>query len=312
MQKQKPDHHQTHQPVLLESVLEYLKPKAGESYLDLTAGYGGHAAKILELTKAPKKAVLVDRDQEAIDYLKTQFGKDSVQLMHTDFYSAAKTLLEQGRTFDLILADLGLSSPHLDNASRGFSFKRPGPLDMRMDQNQDLTANQVVNNWNQADLAHIFRLYGEEPKAGKAAEAVVNNRPISSTKHLSEVLASVLPFKRGKTHPATRIFQALRIAVNNELELLNRSLPLLIELLSVGGRIVVISFHSLEDRAVKQALKDKAEGKYSAEIEILTPSPVSPSAKEIAFNPRARSARLRSAVKNKNKEGAYSAYPGKK
>lgn len=290
---------QTHKPVLLNSVIAVLGPKKGESYLDLTAGYGGHAAEVFKYTEAPQKAVLVDRDKQAVDFLSQHFAKNKVQILHSDFYEAAKELLKSGRQFDLILADLGLSSPHLEKASRGFSISNPGPLDMRMDQRQDLTADKVVNEWDIADLLQIIRLYGEEPRANKIAQAIINSRPITSTAQLGEVIAKAASWRPGKIHPATRVFQAIRIAVNDELELLEKALPLLLDLLAEQGRIAIISFHSLEDRLVKQAFKDRAEGQYSAELKLLTKNPISANHDEIVFNPRSRSAKLRAAAKIK-------------
>ena len=154
-----------HFPVLLDSVLKVLDPKPGQSYLDVTAGYGGHAAAILERTLHPENAVLVDRDQMAIDHLENVFLGSGVQIMHTDFLSAAQELFSQERTFDLVLLDLGVSSPHLNTASRGFSFRLDAPLDMRMDQRQELTADMVVNQFSAEELARILQIYGEEPKA---------------------------------------------------------------------------------------------------------------------------------------------------
>lgn len=293
---------QKHQAVLVPEVLKLLNPQAGNSYVDMTAGYGGHAAEVIKQTGAPQKTVLVDRDQAAIDDLNEQFGKSGVQILHDDFYSASRQLLKERKQFDLILADLGLSSPHINIASRGFSFVSTGPLDMRMDQRQATTAYQVVNDWDKSQLETILRELGEEPRAQRVAEAIVKNRPITSTTGLAEVVSSVLP-RTGKIHPATKVFQAIRVAVNSELELLDKTLPLWLELLKPGGRIAVISFHSLEDRLVKQFFKDKSEGRYSAELKLLTKNPVSPSANEIVLNPRARSAKLRAAVKIKRKKG---------
>jgi 16S rRNA (cytosine1402-N4)-methyltransferase len=284
-----------HVPVLVEAVLSNLDPKQGESYLDLTAGYGGHARAILEQDKAPEKATLVDRDANAIRAL-ADFERRGVTLIHGDFLSASQNLQGEGRRFDIILADLGVSSPHLDNADRGFAFGLDGPLDMRMDQSQTLDAATVVNTYSTEDLERIIREYGEEPRARTIAHAIVEARPHSSTMSLAETIRRVMP-RGSKTHPATRTFQALRIAVNNELELLRASLPIWFDLLESDGRLGVISFHSLEDRIVKQAFADAAGDRYDADLMLLTKRPVIADRQELVFNPRARSAKFRAVVK---------------
>lgn len=284
---------------MLQEVLTVLDPKEEEKYLDLTAGYGGHAAAVLERTLRKPHFTLVDRDQNAIAHLQSKFGAD-VEILHKDFLTAAQELHTAGRRYDLILADLGVSSPHLDTASRGFSLKTDGPLDMRMDERQSLTAADVVNSYDEAELARILRVYGEEPRATKIARLIVEHRPITTTHQLADIVARAWP-GHSKVHPATRTFQAVRIAVNDELELLTRALPIWIDLLAPGGRIAIISFHSLEDRIVKQALKDAAGDRYDAILQLLTKQPVTAGADELVFNPRARSAKLRAAVKIKTK-----------
>ncbi|MEJ0073798.1 MAG: 16S rRNA (cytosine(1402)-N(4))-methyltransferase RsmH [Candidatus Saccharibacteria bacterium] len=284
-----------HVPVLVDAVLQYLDPKDGESYLDLTAGYGGHAAKILERTNAPQKATLVDRDASAITALK-KLEAEGAGLVHRDFLGASEVLAGEGATFDIILADLGVSSPHLDTAARGFAFALDGPLDMRMDQSQTLDAATVVNTYSTDDLIRIIREYGEEPRARTIANAIQEARPLESTRRLADVIRAVMP-KGGKSHPATRTFQALRIAVNDELELLRAGLPVWLSLLSPGGRLGVISFHSLEDRIVKQAFQEVAGDRYDAEYSLLTKRPVVAERHEIVSNPRARSAKFRAVVK---------------
>lgn len=291
-----------HVPVLLGPVLQYLDPQAGERYLDLTAGYGGHAEQILARTNALSKAVLVDRDEHAQAVL-ARFSAQGVRLLHQDFLGASQQLHEAGEQFDLILADLGVSSPHLDNAARGFAFGKDGPLDMRMDQRQTLTAETVVNTYSADDLTRIIRTYGEEPRAAAIARAIVEHRPIATTSELAAIIRSAFPARqaaRSKTHPATKAFQAIRIAVNDELELLRASLPLWFDLLAPGGRIGIISFHSLEDRIVKQAFQQVAGDRYDAALQLLTKKPVVADDTELVFNPRARSAKLRAAVKNKH------------
>jgi len=284
-----------HIPVLVEPVLQYLNPIEGESYLDLTAGYGGHARVILERTKAPERATLVDRDANAIAAL-AEFERQGVSLIHRDFLSTSQGLQAEGKRFNIILADLGVSSPHLDNAARGFAFGQDGPLDMRMDQTQTLDAATVVNTYSVDDLQRIIREYGEEPRAKTIAHAIVEARPLHSTQQLADVVRKVMP-KGSKTHPATRTFQGLRIAVNDELELLRASLPLWVTLLEPKGRLGIISFHSLEDRIVKQTFAELAGDRYDAELTLLTKRPVVAAKQELVFNPRARSAKFRAVVK---------------
>jgi 16S rRNA (cytosine1402-N4)-methyltransferase len=286
-----------HLPVLLAEVLQLLDPQINDSYLDLTAGYGGHAAAILERTQQPSSAVLIDRDQFAINELQHIFGPD-VEIRHEDFLSAAREILSAGRQFDLILADLGVSSPHLDDDERGFSLRVSGPLDMRMDQQQALTAADIVNTYSEAQLVTLLKEYGEEPKAKQIARLIVGNRPLGTTAQLAAIVAKAWP-GYSRVHPATRTFQALRIAVNDELSLLEQSLPLWLQLLAPDGRIAIISFHSLEDRLVKQVLTQTAGDRYDAELHLLTKRPITASPNELAFNPRARSAKLRAAVKIK-------------
>lgn len=289
-----------HVPVLSHEVLELLAPQPGESYLDLTAGAGGHAGAVIELTKSPEQAALIDRDPEAVRILRKKFA--DVSVLQSDFRSALELLAEQGKRYDMILADLGVSSLHLDTSARGFSFSKPGPLDMRMDARQALNADEIVNTWNEADLADVLFRYGQERKSRKIARAIVVSRPIHSTDQLAVVVAKCYRF-RGRIHPATRTFQALRIAVNDELNQLAQALPLMLELLAPGGRLAIISFHSLEDRLVKQAFKQAADAGYEAQIRLLTKKPVTASANEIVSNPRARSAKLRAVAKIKNRKG---------
>ena len=286
----------THFPVLLEQVLANLDPKKGETYLDLTAGYGGHANAVLERTLQKPHSTLVDRDQNAIDYLSRTFEGTGIEIIHKDFLTASQELIQQGRQYDLILADLGVSSPHLDNADRGFSLRVDGPLDMRMDNRQSLTAEEIVNTYSTDQLAAIIHTYSEEPRANKIARLIAENRPFASTTQLAEVVARAWP-GYSKVHPATRTFQALRIAVNDELEILRKSLPLWIDLLAPGGRIAVISFHSLEDRIVKQAFMEAAGDRYDAVLRLLHKQPLTADEHELVFNPRSRSAKLRVAAK---------------
>lgn len=289
--------HDLHQPVLLEATLDLLDPHKGESYLDLTAGYGGHAAAFLDRTGMQTSATLVDRDDYAIGKL-SRFSDDGVTLMHTDFVSATKALVEQGRQFDIVLVDLGVSSPQLDQSERGFSFKQGGPLDMRMDRRQEVTAEKLVNTLSARELTRIIRDYGEEPtgQAKRIADAIVRSRPLRTTEELAELIKQNTYSGWKKIHPATRTFQALRIAVNRELDQIEQALPLLPQLLNKGGRLGIISFHSLEDRLVKHYFAEQAGSGYEAELKILTKKPID-GARHDVHNPRARSAKLRAAVK---------------
>ncbi|MDR2524099.1 MAG: 16S rRNA (cytosine(1402)-N(4))-methyltransferase RsmH [Candidatus Nomurabacteria bacterium] len=291
---------QLHIPVLVDEVVRFLAPGKGDSYLDLTAGYGGHARAIIERTAAPDQATLVDRDENAISELNFQCGftNGGTRLVHSDFLSAAKNLHDEGRRFDMILLDIGVSSPQLDRAERGFSFMNDGELDMRMDQATGRTAAEIVNRSSEKDLRDIIVQHGEEsPKtAQKIAHAIRLNRPINTTGELAKTIEKVLP-RTGKIHPATRTFQALRIVVNDELRQLEQTLPIAMELLNSGGRLVVVSFHSLEDRIVKRFMNEHAHVGFESELDLLTKKPITASSDELAYNPRARSAKLRAAVK---------------
>jgi 16S rRNA (cytosine1402-N4)-methyltransferase len=289
----------THKPVLLKEVLDCLAPTPGDSYLDLTAGYGGHARKVLDATGAPDKTVLVDRDENAVDVLRNEFASQGVQIIHDEFLSTLERLTGESRSFDLILADLGVSSPHLEQGERGFSFRQSGPLDMRMDERQSMSAAQIVNEYSEAELAQILRKYGEEPQARRIARVIVERRPIENTSQLAQIIENAAGWraKHAKTHPATRAFQAIRIAVNDEINQLQKALPLMLRSLAPGGRLAVISFHSLEDRLVKQFLADHSGNRYDAELKLLTKKPITASQVEIVSNPRARSAKLRAAAK---------------
>ncbi|AKM80899.1 TPA: 16S rRNA (cytosine(1402)-N(4))-methyltransferase RsmH [Candidatus Saccharibacteria bacterium] len=297
MSKEHPPHQNLHVPVLLEATLDSLHPIEGENYLDLTAGYGGHAERFLEVTKNFSDSVLVDRDDYAIARL-SRFEQEGVRLMHTDFVSAAKALVEEGKQFDIVLADLGVSSPQLDQGERGFSFKNSGPLDMRMDRRQEVSAETLVNTLTADELIRIIRDYGEEPHgfAKRIAEAIVVNRPFTSTEELAELIKQQHRGKWTKVHPATRTFQALRIAVNQELRQVEELLPLLPRLLKNQGRVGIISFHSLEDRLVKRYFKEQIDAGLEAELQILTKKPLDGATYDV-HNPRSRSSKFRAAVK---------------
>lgn len=286
-----------HTPVLLSEVLAGLSPAKNESYLDLTAGYGGHASEILDVTRNYKDSVLIDRDEFAAEHLRKKFG-EGITIRNEDFYNAVLQLVECGKTFDIILADFGVSSPQLDMEERGFSFKHDGPLDMRMDRRQSLTASDIVNKWSERELAQIFTDYGEE-KPGRAkmlAREIVHHRPIKTTKQLADIIVG--KSKYSKVHPATRIFQAIRIVVNDELAEIEKTLPLLPKLLNKGGRVGIITFHSLEDRLVKEYFKEASSFGEESELSIINKKPITAESQELVINPRARSAKLRVAKRN--------------
>lgn len=287
-----------HTPVLLDAVIDVLKPEIGESYLDLTAGYGGHANAIIARTNAPQQAILVDRDPMATTVLSQRF-KNGEQVMQTSYVDAATALVAEGKQFAMILIDLGVSSPQLDVASRGFSFQS-GPLDMRMDQIQNISAETIINRTSEKELVRILMEYGEErlSSARAIAQAIVRNRPLATTTQLAEVVLSTHRGKWQRVHPATRTFQAIRIAVNDELGQIEQVLPLTSRLLADGGRIAVISFHSLEDRLVKRYFAEQASAGYEAELQLLTKKGIRGATDDV-HNPRARSATLRAAVKIK-------------
>ncbi len=295
-----------HKPVLLESVLAVLQPQKGEVYFDGTAGYGGHAGVVLDRIGEEGRAVLVDRDADAIRHLDERFH-GRAELLQCDFLEAAERLEDEGVLLDMVLLDLGVSSPQLDRTERGFSFKGSADLDMRMDRSQSLTAETVVNTYPQPRLESLIRDYGEEHRYRAVARAIVAARPLKTTGELSEVIRSVVG-RSGDIDPATRTFQAIRIEVNAELTLLKSALPRLTRLLRPGGRIAVISFHSLEDRIVKQFFDQESRDcicppkipicvcGHVASLRPLTAKPILGSI-HAAFNPRARSAKLRAAEK---------------
>ncbi len=287
-----------HIPVLLSEVLATLEPHPGEKYLDLTAGYGGHASKVLDVTQNYKDACLVDRDEFAVEYLKRKF-KSNITIKHEDFYNAMLQLTECGKTFDIILADFGVSSPQLDMKERGFSLKNDGPLDMRMDQRQKKTADDIVNKYSERELANLFIKYGEESpgRAAMLARIIIHHRPIHSTVELAELIRVRL-HGYSRIHPATKIFQALRIEVNDELGEIERALPLLPKLLNPGGRIGIITFHSLEDRLVKEYFREASSHGEESALSIINKKPIIAEPEELIINPRARSAKFRAARRN--------------
>ena len=299
---------QQHLPVLLDDTVRMLDPKLGQVYLDGTAGFGGHAAVIVDRLGPEGQAILIDRDAMAVRHLAEGFGDDA-EVIHASYLEAAERLAEDGRLVDLILLDLGVSSPQLDMGERGFSFRFDAPLDMRMDQSQSLTAAEVVNTYSERELARIIRDYGEEHRYRAVARAIVEARPLATTKQLATAIRKVVG-RAGEIDPATRTFQALRIEVNAELSQLEAALPKLARILSPGGRIVVISFHSLEDRIVKQFFDRESRDcicppkqpictcGHVATLQKLLSKPIAGSIND-AINPRARSAKLRAAEKPK-------------
>ncbi|MBR0480404.1 16S rRNA (cytosine(1402)-N(4))-methyltransferase RsmH [Candidatus Saccharibacteria bacterium] len=287
-----------HNPVLLSEVIATLNPQRGESYLDLTAGYAGHASSILAATQNHKGATLVDRDEYAVEFLRAKYqGDEAPEILHRDFYGATLLQIECGKTYDMILADFGVSSPQLDNAERGFSFSKDGPLDMRMDRSQKLSAETIVNRWGMSDLVEIFEKYGEMSPgfARKVAREIVLHRPFHGTLELAERIKGNT--RHSKVHPATKAFQAIRIVVNDELGEIERTLPLLPKLLNPGGRVAIITFHSLEDRLVKDYFKEASSLGEESELEIVNKTPIVAGSEELVINPRARSAKLRVATK---------------
>ncbi len=279
-----------HVPVLLEAVLQGLQPIAQGRYLDCTVGGGGHSVAIL--AAAPDlNLVAIDQDPMALRAAQARLAPwgDRVTFYHTNFAT-----FDPGTTsFNGILADLGVSSAQLDQAERGFSFRHTAPLDMRMNPLQDLTAAEIVNHWEEAELARIFFFYGEERLSRRIARSLVEQRPFQTTTELAEAIARCVPgkYRHGRIHPATRTFQALRIAVNRELEVLETFLDKAPDWLVPGGRLAIISFHSLEDRIVKHAFRNDER------LEIITKKPLVAGDLEVQQNPRARSAKLRVAAR---------------
>ncbi len=302
-----------HVPVLLNEVLHYLQPRPGGTYIDATVGGGGHAEAILEASAPDGRLLGLDADPDALGRSHRRlhrFGR-RVVLVQAHFDQLENIAHREGFVpADGILMDLGVSSDQLEDASRGFSFLKPGPLDMRMDPSLSHTAADLVNTLDEAELAHLIRRYGEEPHARRIARAIVRARPIYTTTELADLIARVVPRRpRQRLHPATRTFQALRIAINDELGALERALPQALRVLRPGGRLVVISFHSLEDRIVKHFFRREAQDcicpprqpvctcGHKAQVRILTRKPVTPGPEEIDRNPRSRSAKLRAVEK---------------
>ncbi len=291
-----------HVPVLLEDALELLNVRPGGVYVDATLGLGGHSAEIARRLGGAGKLICFDRDPEAMEKARTRLDEVAAELgdaMPTVVYeprafSEAAEAIAQG-TLDGLLADFGVSSLQLDEAHRGFSFRTDGPLDMRMDTRSGETAEQVVNQEDENELADLIYEFGEERRSRRIARAIVRARPIRTTGELAQIVAAAAPSMKGdKIHPATRTFQAIRIRVNDELGEIQTLLKSAGSLLKPGGRVVLISFHSLEDRLVKDAFKEAKDAKI---FEVLTKKPVVAGEQEMMRNPRARSAKLRAAEK---------------
>lgn len=293
-----------HIPVLANEVLHWLDPSPNQNFIDGTVGLGGHAAMILEATSPNGRLLAIDRDAANLARARQNLSRFGQRVTYVQgSYSALRQYVYDHAYPEThgILLDLGFSSVHIEDPTRGFSFQIAGPLDMRYDTHQGLTAEEIVNAWSVGELGSIFRKYGEERHAHKIAERIVQARQakrITTTDQLVEIIGK----RTGPIHPATRVFQALRIAVNDELGELEATLPQTLEVLTGGGRLAVISFHSLEDRIVKQFFKSN-----STACTALTKRPVTASAEEIKNNPRSRSAKLRVAerkggyeIQNKN------------
>jgi 16S rRNA (cytosine1402-N4)-methyltransferase len=302
-----------HIPVLATEVVDLVDPRAGDVVVDCTFGGGGHARLLAERLGPAGRLIAIDRDpaaEERFDALAAELDCHT-RFERTDFAAGLESLVAEGVRADVVLMDLGMSSMQVDTWERGFSYAYDAPLDMRMDPGQELDARELVNTWDARRLARVLREFGEERYASQISRAIVRERPLDTTQELVELIKRAVPaparFAGG--HPAKRTFQALRIAVNGELDQLERALPAAWELLAPGGRFAGISFHSLEDRRVKRFLADRAKGCIcppdlpvcgcgrSAEAALLARGGITPSADEVAHNPRAASARLRAARK---------------
>lgn len=305
-----------HQPVLLDAVLQFALPEDGKIFVDATFGLGGHTRAILDKYPGLERVIGIDRDSEILDYSSKILSDSRISRYQATASQLPEVLSRAGITgVDGILLDLGVSSYQLDNPERGFSFSKPGPLDMRMDQTDGITAEELVNSLDKLELVRIFREYGEEKFSGRIADAIVRHRetaPITTTSQLAKIICDVIPGKsrsQSHIHPATRVFQAIRIAVNKELEELETFLEIALGCLNTHGHLSIISFHSLEDRLVKNFMQKHQKGcdcpaKFPVcicgkqpQIKILTRKAVFAEESESQINPRARSARLRSASK---------------
>jgi len=291
-----------HVPVLLQEAIDFLKVRAGGTYVDCTLGLAGHAEAVLRLLGPQGHLIAFDRDAEALELARARLARVSdelageapeITLVNQAFSSIASHV--KAASVDGLLADFGVSSLQFDEAHRGFSFQADGPLDMRMDMRSGPTAEQVVNEANEHELANLIYEYGEERRSRRIARAIVRGRPVTSTGQLARIVSQAAPtMKQERIHPATRTFQALRIYVNGELDEIKALLEAAPKLLKPSARLVVISFHSLEDRIAKDSLR---EGAQKGIWEILTKKPVTAGEEEMERNPRSRSAKLRAAEK---------------
>ncbi len=285
-----------HIPVLLEEVLTYLQPEPNQVFIDGTVGQGGHASAIAERILPGGRLLAIDRDPVNLAIARERLENYGDKIVYVNDSYANVSELARAHDFNRangMLLDLGYSSLHIEDASRGFSFMKEGPLDMRYDPTSEVTAAHIVQEWSEEELARIFRIYGEEMRAAQIAQLIVETRrhtPIETTTDLANLITTVI-HQHGPTHPATKIFQALRIAVNDELGELERALPLCVDTLGIGGKLGIITFHSLEDRIVKQFFKTHPQ------LQIETKRPIAPTREEIKANPRSRSAKLRIAIK---------------
>jgi 16S rRNA (cytosine1402-N4)-methyltransferase len=286
-----------HVPVLLAETLEQLAPQPGKTILDGTAGGGGHAMALLDRLRPGGRLILLDRDKEALERLMARVGRsDDVRYFHANFCDFDEALTQAGEErIDGVLLDLGVSSLQLADPERGFSFDQPGPLDMRLDRTDRFTAGEIVNRWPAERLVDIFSRYGDQPFARRIAAAIVRAResgPIRRTDELAGIVRSALPpaARHGRIHPATRVFQAIRIAVNQELQSLERFFDKVFDHLKPGGRVAVIAFHSGEDRIVKTRLREAVS---AGRARLLVARPITPTPAEVRANPRSRSARMR-------------------
>lgn len=289
-----------HQPVLLKEVLEYLDPKPGENFIDGTFGFGGHGLPLLEINKPSGKVLGIELDADVIEILNKKSLDERLVLVQGSF-ADLKKIAEENNFYPVngILLDVGMSSWQIDKSGRGFSFQKDEPLDMRSDKNSDLTAEEIVNRWSEKELFEIFDKYGGERFARRIARLVCQARKserIKTTGQLVEIIKRAVPVsqRHKRIHLATRVFQAIRIVVNDELKNLEKALPQALEILEKNGRLAVISFHSLEDKIVKYFFREEAK---KSNLEILTDKPITANEEEIKFNPRSRSARLRVVVK---------------
>ena len=287
-----------HTPVMVNETIEGLRPGCGGNFVDCTVGCGGHARAILERISPTGKLLGIDSDPEAIRIAQDSLSDygEAVVLVNDSFVNLRSICEEHDfHSVDGILFDLGVSSMQLDTAERGFSFQREAPLDMRFDPSRELTASDIVNTFPERELAHILKEYGEERYSRRIARHIVSSRPITSTLRLAQVVQQVLGSKRSRIHPATRTFMALRIAVNEELQSLSLALEQTINLLRLQGRLVVVSYHSLEDRIVKHFMRSKASN-YA--LKLISRKVIRPTSLEIESNQRSRSARLRIAERS--------------